>query len=149
MRATVQLCVLFGAVALFASACASGGLVRLDAAGTMESRDIGRTSGFPAATVVLTEVASIQKIVITPRRPLRKIQVLVRVADGSWEAVRSMEGRFTRPITVRTDIEGDAVRVLDRNPAAPAQRGPHVAGVTGAIDTVLVYGRESTDTATF
>jgi len=115
----------------------------------MESRDIGRTSGYPAATVVLPNVASIRKIVITPRRPLRKIQILVRIADGSWEPIREMEGRFTRPLTVRADIEGDAVRVLDRNPAAPAQRGPHVAGVTGAIDTVLVYGRATTETATF
>ena len=127
--------------ALFmASGCARGGLVRLDAAGTMESRDLGRTSGFPAATVVLDGVASIRKIVITPRRPLRKIEVLVRVADGSWESVKFMQGRFTRPVTVSVDIEGDAVRVLDRNPAAPVQRGPHVAGVTGAVENVLVYG---------
>jgi hypothetical protein len=149
VRAAIQHCLFLACAALCVVGCASGGLVRLDAAGTMESRDIGRSSGFPAATVVLAEMASIQKIVITPRYPLRKIQVLVRVADGSWQAVSAMEGRFTRPITVRTDIEGDAVRVLDRNPAAPAQRGPHVAGVTGAIDTVLVYGRPVAETAAF
>lgn len=131
------------AVALLSSAlgCAGGGPSRLDSGGTLESRDIGRTSGFPAATVVLEQVALIQKIVITPRRPLRKIEVLVRVDDGSWETVKLMQGRFTRPVTVRTEIEGDAVRVLERNPAAPVQRGPHVAGVTGVVETILVYGR--------
>jgi hypothetical protein len=128
---------------LVTAGCAGGGLVRLDAAGTMESRDIGRTSGFPAATVVLDGVASIRKVVITPRRPLRKIEVLVRVPDGSWKSVKYMQGRFTRPVTVRVEIDGDAVRVLDRNPAAPVQRGPHVAGVTGAVENVLVYGRPS------
>ncbi len=149
MRVAVTSCRLLLCAAVLLCGCASGGLVRLDAGGTMESRDIGRTSGFPAATVVLAEAASIRKIVITPRRPLRKIQVLVRVPDGSWQAVKSLEGRFTRPITVRTEIEGDAVRVLDRNPAAPAQRGPHVAGVTGTIDTVLVYGHPAAEAATF
>ena len=142
MQRGVVSCTAAALVTLLSAAvgCASS-LTRLDTAGTLASQDLGRTSGFPAATVVLARVASIEKIVITPRRPWRKVEVLVRVADGSWQPVKLLKGRFTRPLTVRTNIEGDAVRVLERNPAAPAQRGPHVAGVTGLVETILVYGR--------
>lgn len=115
-------------------------LVRLDAEGVRESFGARRAGEWSFTVVTLPSIQRIQKVVIVPKTTLTRIEVQVRTPEGKWESIRELDGRFRVNITVKMDVWGDAVRVIEKVPSVRRERGAYVAGTDSSIETVLVYG---------
>ena len=117
-----------------------GGLRRLDAGGTMDVFRPPDVGGMIVTTVELAREGMIREIVVVPRATLLHLDVRVRTGPGKWDTVKTLDGRYSAPITVRTQTVGDAVRVVEKSPALRTRRGDFVAGTSPTIKTILVYG---------
>lgn len=129
-------------VSLIACGSFRGGdaLVRLDADAVRESFGASRPGEWSATVVTLSAVHRIRKVVIAPKATLTRLEVQIRTRNGSWESARTLDGRFSSNVTVRMDVVGDAVRVIERVPSTHRERGAYVAGTDSSIETILVYG---------
>lgn len=106
----------------------------------MESGLSPGSAAYPRTTVTLPQAADIRKVEIVPREPLRRFQVWVRTPEGKWEMVKELNGRFNKAFTLNIGMEGDAVRVLNMKPSPNRASKPHVSGVSGDIQKLLIYG---------
>lgn len=117
-----------------------GEFQRLDSGGTFDVFRPPDVGGMVMTTVELRERGRIRRIVVDPRVTLQKFEVRVRTALGTWETVKTLTGRHASPVTVTTDLEGDAVRVVETSPALRTRAASHVAGTSPSIKAIVVYG---------
>jgi len=115
-------------------------LVSLDSDAVRESFGAARPGEWSATLVKLSAAQRIRKVVIVPKTTLTRLEVQVRQPNGNWLSVRELNGRYASNITVRMDIVGDAVRVIEKVPAPRRERGAYVGGTDSRIETVLIFG---------
>ena len=135
--------VALGALLLWFAGCSGvveSEFVRVDEGATLAVLRPPKPGGRTMTTVVLPKRAVIRKVVVVPRQLLQDFDLRVRTDPHTWETVKTVEGRFKMPVTIRVDVEGDAVRIVERAPALRTRFSASVAGGTGTIETILVYG---------